>query len=48
MIKTTIVQKDSYYLPYGTIVLEELRLPSNEGFFIYFNFSYTFFRLEAE
>ena len=36
------------YLLYDTKALEDLRLPSNEGFFIQFNFSYTYFRLEAE
>ena len=36
------------YLRYGTTVLEKLWPPSNEGFFIYFSFSYTYFLLEAE
>ena len=36
------------YLLYGRTALEELWLPSNEGFFIWFNFSYTYFLLEAE
>ena len=38
----------SIYLLYGTTALEELWPHSNEGFFIWFNFSYTYFLLEAE
>ena len=33
------------YLLYGTTALVVLWLPSNEGFFIWFNFSYTYFLL---
>ena len=33
------------YLLYGTTALEELSPPSNKGFFIWFNFSYTDFLL---
>ena len=36
------------YLLYGTTVLKELWLPSNEDFFIYFNISYIYFLLEVE
>ena len=36
------------YLLYGTTDLEELWPPSNESLFILFNFSYTYFLLEAE
>ena len=37
-----------YYLLYGTTGLEQLWKPSNEGFFIWFNFSYTYFLIEAD
>jgi hypothetical protein len=36
------------YLLYGTTALEEIWPSSNEGFFTLFNFSYTYFLLEAE
>ena len=36
------------YLLYGITSLEELRPPSKEGFFIWFNFSYTYFLLDAD
>ena len=36
------------YFLYGTTAPEELSLFSNEDFLISFNFSYTYFLLEAE
>ena len=36
------------YLLYGTTALKGVWSPSNEGIFIWFNFSYTYFLLEAE
>jgi hypothetical protein len=37
-----------FYLLYDTTTHEEPLLPSNESFFIKFNFSYTYFLLETE
>jgi hypothetical protein len=46
--KSRSLHKPKCYLLYSTTALEELWPPFNEGFFICFNFIYTYFLLEAE